>query len=145
RYCSEFSSHRRIAVNVNTDGEEPPMSPETALALFRVGQECLMNIAKHSGVVSCDVMLNYTNNRATLEIEDQGNGFDLGELKEKTGVGIERMGERRRSGGGTLVIDSTPSRGTKVRAEAPITRAVPESRPAELDKTTEGQPNVSAA
>lgn len=104
-----------------------------------------MNIAKHSGAVSCDVMLNYTSNRVTLEIEDQGNGFDPGELKEKTGLGIESMRERLRSVGGTLRIDSTPSRGTKVRAEAPITRAVPESRPAELDKTTEGQPNVSAA
>ena len=145
RFCKEFSVHRRIAVNMQTDGEEPTLHPETALALFRVGQECLTNIAKHSGVACCNVSLSYTRDQVTLEIEDQGKGFELGDLKEKTGLGIESMRERLRSVGGKLRIDSVPLRGTKVRAEAPTMRAVADGLRAEFGKAIEEHPNVPAA
>lgn len=145
RYCSEFSLHRKIAVNMQVSGEEPTANHETALALFRVGQECLMNVAKHSGAVSCDVRLNYKYNRVVLEIEDQGNGFDLAEVKEKSGLGIESMRERLRSVGGTLRVDSRLHRGTKVRAEAPIVRAVPDAAQDELDEAPEERSNAPAA
>lgn len=103
------------------------------------------HIAKHSGAASCDVTLNYTHDRVTLEIEDHGSGFEPRGLKEKTGLGIESMRERLRSVGGTLRIDSAPLRGTKVRAEAPIVSAVPKAAAVEFDKATEGRPNVPAA
>jgi signal transduction histidine kinase len=142
RYCSEFSLHRKITVNIQASGEEPDGNHETALALFRVGQECLMNVAKHSGAVFCDVRLNYRSNRVTLDIEEEGNGFDLAGLKEKSGLGIESMRERLRSVGGTLRIESKPHRGTKVHAEAPIVRAAQEI---ELDSAVEERTNVPAA
>lgn len=142
RYCSEFSLHRKITVNIQASGEEPDGNHETALALFRVGQECLMNVAKHSGAVFCDVRLNYRSNRVTLDIEEEGNGFDLAGLKEKSGLGIESMRERLRSVGGTLRIESKPHRGTKVHAEAPIVRAAQEI---ELDSVVEERTNVPAA
>lgn len=145
RYCSEFAQHRKITVNMLASGEETRLPQEAALALFRVGQECLMNIAKHSGAVSCDVTLNYIRGRAILEIEDHGKGFDPAELKGKSGLGIESMRERLRSVGGILRIDSVPLRGTKIRAEAPIAYAAPDSEPTEFDRVTESLPNITAA
>ena len=139
RYCSEFSAHRKIAVNIEIGGGEVSVNQETALALFRVGQECLMNVAKHSGASSCKVMLNYKNDRVTLDIEDQGSGFDPAGLKEKSGLGIESMRERLRSAGGTIRIESNPNRGTKVHAEAPIMQAAAH---AELDHLTQDSPNI---
>jgi signal transduction histidine kinase len=123
RYCSEFSTHRKIAVNLQVNGEEPSLNQETALALFRVGQECLTNVAKHSGATSCDVRLNYKHDRVILEIEDQGIGYDSAYLKQKSGLGIESMRERLRSVGGELRIKSSPYHGTKVHAETPIKQA----------------------
>ena len=105
RYCLEFSAYRKISINMTTNGEEVPISPETALALFRVGQECFMNVAKHSGAVSCGVRLTYRDDCVTLDIEDQGIGFDAKRLKDASGLGIESMRERLRFVCGTLRID----------------------------------------
>jgi len=123
RHCSEFSKRRRISVSLQIKGDEPPMHMDTSLALFRVGQECMTNIAKHSRATSCDVALHYTPDRVTLAIEDRGSGFDL--KKRKAGLGIESMRERLRFVGGTLHIDTEPFFGTKVYVEAPIERAMP--------------------
>jgi signal transduction histidine kinase len=145
RFCKEFSLHRKIAVNMTANGDEPALHRDTALALFRVGQECLMNVAKHSGAVSCDVSLNYAHDRVTLQIEDHGSGFEMGSLREKAGLGIESMCERLRSVGGKLRIDSAPLRGTKVRAEAPIVLTETDGPHIEFDKALEEHPNVPAA
>ena len=75
RYCAE-SAHRKI-VSTATTGEEPRLDDATALAFFRIGQECLMNAAKHSGAANCKVSLTYAHNRITLAVEDHGSGFDL--------------------------------------------------------------------
>lgn len=141
RYCSEFSTHRKIAVNIQISGKELPVNQETALALFRVGQECLTNVAKHSEASSCEVTLNYKNDRVTLDIEDQGNGFESAGLREKSGLGIESMRERLRSVGGTMRIESIPHRGTKVHAQAPIAW----TGQVEVDRSAEGSPNVPVA
>jgi signal transduction histidine kinase len=141
RYCSEFSEHRKIAVNLQVTGEEPLINRETALALFRIGQECLMNVAKHSNALSCDVRLNYKNDRVTLDIADLGVGFDLGKLKEDSGLGIESMRERLRSIGGTLHIESNLNRGTKVHAEVHVMQAAH----AELDDITQESSNIPVA
>lgn len=145
RYCSEFSLHRKIAVNMEVHGEEPRVHADTALALFRVGQECLMNIAKHSDAVSCDVTLNYMHDRVTLDIEDHGSGFDPKELRENSGLGIESMRERLHSVGGTFSFDTAPLRGTRVHAEAPITCATEDDIQVVIDDATEGRPNIPAA
>jgi len=120
RHSAEFSSHRKIDVGVQIRGEQIPLNHETALALFRVGQESLMNIAKHSGVSSCSLRLSYTSHRITLEVEDNGKGFERKDLQEKSGLGIESMRERLRSVGGELHIDSVPSQGTRIRAEVVV-------------------------
>jgi signal transduction histidine kinase len=140
RFCAEFSAHRKIAVNFSSSGDEAPLDQEVALVLFRVGQECLMNISKHSGAESCDVSLRFGQDRMVLEVRDTGNGFEPNELKGSTGLGLESMRERLRSVAGKVRIDSAPKRGTRVYAEVPFKRA----EEADL-QVKDSLPNVPAA
>ena len=119
RYCDDFATHRGIVVNVQTLGEEIPLDKEVALALFRVAQECLANVIKHSGATSASLRLTFAGEKMLLEIKDCGQGFEPKELARKPGLGIESMRERLRSVGGILQIDSSVAGGTAVRAEAP--------------------------
>ena len=135
RYCAEFSARRKIAIEMETTGEEPSMHLDTALAFFRIGQECVMNAAKHSGASDCKVSLTYARNRIALAVEDRGSGFDPKSAQAKTGLGIQSMRERLRSIGGTLWIHSSPLHGTTVLAEARLAHAAisraPETAPGE--------------
>jgi signal transduction histidine kinase len=124
RYCAEFSAHRKIAVHMSTTGEEARLDPETALAFFRTGQECLTNAAKHGGATGCKVLLTYADNRITLTVGDNGSGFDPKSPQAQTGLGIQSMRERLRSIDGTLRIQSSVLRGTTVLAEARLALVV---------------------
>jgi signal transduction histidine kinase len=145
RFCDEFMQHRKIAVHFSTSGDESALDQEVALVLFRVGQECLMNISKHSGAESCEVSLKFTHDRVMLEITDTGNGFDPNEQKQSTGLGLQSMRERLRSVSGTLRIHSGPDRGTRVHAEVPIDRTASEKIQFDLDRAKDNRPNVPAA
>ncbi len=140
RHCKEFSAHRKIEVNLQVSGEESGLTPETALALYRVAQECLMNIAKHSGADCCEVLLDYWQDHVVLEIQDTGRGFDAGEERAKEGLGLVSMRERLRSVGGTFQISSALIGGTKVRAEIPVTKVDAEPLAVEMEKLTASRP-----
>jgi NarL family two-component system sensor histidine kinase LiaS len=88
-------------------------------ALFRVAQEALSNVARHSGATRAQVTLTITGDRATLEVRDNGSGFATGEAA--VGVGLSSMRERMSTSGGTLHITSDQA-GTRVTASAPTTR-----------------------
>lgn len=143
RYCSEFSKRQKIAVNLQIRGEEPTLHQETSLTLFRAGQECLTNIAKHSRANSCDVVLSYGQDEVMLTIEDQGSGFDP--RKRKAGLGMESMRERVRLVGGTLDVDSAPLCGTKISVEAPVERFAPRNTPLKFHAMRSKQPMLRRA
>jgi signal transduction histidine kinase len=145
RFCEEFTMHRKIAVHFSTSGDEAALDPEVSLVLFRVGQECLMNISKHSGAESCDVSLRFTHDRVILEIRDTGNGFDPNEQRGTTGLGLQSMRERLRSVSGALRIHSAPHLGTRVHAEVPIDRAALEKAQIDLNRARDDQSNVPVA
>jgi signal transduction histidine kinase len=143
-FCSEFSCHRKIAVNMKVSGEEPALEQDTALALFRTAQECLTNIAKHSGALACDVTLTFTRSGVLLEIADEGAGFEPLELKDATGLGIESMRERLRSVGGSLNIESALLKGTRIRAQVHIKPPTQQSTPTFLGRAPAAHHNISA-
>jgi signal transduction histidine kinase len=144
RYSVEVSEHRRISIHMCVDGEEPRMSSEIALAFFRIGQECLTNVAKHSGATECKVSLTYSSNRIRLVVQDDGHGFDPNDGQNKMGLGIQSMRERLRSIGGSLSIKSSLRRGTSVIAEAPIGAAAQSHSPdVTLEERPEGRSTAS--
>jgi two-component system NarL family sensor kinase len=100
------------------------MTPDVELALFRVVQESLTNIQRHSGSLQAKIRMDRDPGKITLEVSDKGNGIPgklrrrNGGLPFRLGVGIPSMHERVRLIGGRLDIESSSS-GTTVRVTIP--------------------------
>jgi len=90
------------------------------LCLFRIVQEGLRNLKKHSGATKAQVRLRRSGNKLVVSVNDEGFGFDARELGKKEGLGIRSMEERVYLLGGRFEIRSRPGRGTKVEAWVPI-------------------------
>ncbi|MFW6150236.1 MAG: PAS domain S-box protein [Chloroflexota bacterium] len=103
--------------------ETPRLPPETQLVLFRIAQEALTNIQRHSGATEASVVLEPHDDWVRLAVSDNGKGFDLPEqLTDFAGdgkLGLTGMAERAQLVGGKLGIVSHPGAGTLVSVEAP--------------------------
>ena len=117
-YVEGFASRSKIEVNLQMPPHFRRLDPSVELPLFRVLQECLTNIHRHSESKTAAVKVEADDRKVTLEISDQGKGIARREGK-RSGVGINGMRERLKDLGGTLAIHST-SQGTTVRAEIPV-------------------------
>ena len=91
-----------------------------AISLFRVLQEALSNALKHSGAQHFRVMLQGSDGQITLQVIDDGRGFDVPAALSGQGLGLIGMQERLRLVSGEVVVDSAPGAGTTVRASAPL-------------------------
>jgi PAS domain S-box-containing protein len=99
--------------------EEPETSLSAKEAVYRIAQEALHNIVKHARASNVEIKMVCTPERVTLEISDDGLGFDAqGDFPGH--LGLRSMRERASRLGGTLEIESTPSRGTRIRALIPV-------------------------
>ena len=118
RECQKLYSGLRIETDFDIEEKEVP--EPLKIVIFRILQEAVNNVAKHSKADLVRVALKGTSGHMELVIEDNGRGFDVAQLrfenKEPTGVGIRSMKERSRLSGGTFSIDSIKSEGTTVRA-----------------------------
>ncbi len=94
---------------------------DISLALYRVAQEALHNIEKHSRARRVAIELKHSRDGVTLRIRDDGIGFDS-DQDTAAGLGIDSMRERLRSIGGELHVKSAPMRGTEIEALAPLER-----------------------
>ena len=124
-YLDGFSSRSNIKVSFHRDSKFPRLSRDLELAMFRVLQESLTNVHRHSGSPTAEVRLYQEGGYAVLEICDHGRGMDQKLLRRKNstalGIGVRGMMERMRQIGGELQLKSGPN-GTTVRAKAPIQR-----------------------
>jgi signal transduction histidine kinase len=89
--------------------------------MFRVVQEALGNVVKHSGSNEAQVELHGNDSGIILRVLDQGKGFDPRLRNLTAGIGLIGMSERLRIVGGKLTVKSEPNRGTVVLAEVPLT------------------------
>jgi signal transduction histidine kinase len=113
RELAERPLHPGITTMFTQHGTSWPLPPGTESALLRVGQEALVNIAKHSGATQAEVMLEYTPTLVRLSIRDNGAGFSAGSLEPATaepgpwgGFGLLGMRERLAALGGTLTLNN---------------------------------------
>jgi signal transduction histidine kinase len=117
--CAEFSKKQGVKVYF-TEHDVPPQLPEhVSLCLYRILQESLQNIAKHSEASVVKVELDLGRDGVHLTVEDDGIGFDPAN-QGQGGLGLLSMRERLRLVGGSIRIDSAPSQGTRVKVWAPI-------------------------
>ena len=115
--CGDWSRGGEIAATVRSHGERPaPLDVEQAL--FRVAQEALSNVARHSGATTVDVRVAWDDGTLTLAISDNGHGFDTA-YRDGKGVGLGSMTERVEALGGTLLVASG-AKGTRIEAQVPL-------------------------
>jgi signal transduction histidine kinase len=110
-----------LAVEFVAAAECADLSEETALALFRVGQECLANVARHSRSPEAKVFLIERPAEIRLTIIDHGVGFDVSQVHTSPGLGLVSIHERARMLGADLEIRSS-SRGTQIELRLPTSR-----------------------
>ena len=119
KLVNDFAGRHGIAVDFVHDAVPSPMPSDVALCLFRVAEESLTNVAKHSRAKSARVEVNGGPDGLRLSIEDAGTGFDVESLGRKAGLGFVSMRERLRVLRGTVRVESEPSRGTKIDVWVP--------------------------
>ena len=122
RLVTEFSARHAIDIELSHAGIPETLPSEVALGLFRVTEESLANIAKHSGAKTARVALTGATDGIHLTIEDQGHGFEIANanLERKEGLGFVSMRERLRALGGTVHVDSALARGTRIDVLVPV-------------------------
>lgn len=122
-YCERFSKRTGIETAVQGDNITARMAETVELALFRIAQETLTNVAKHANADSVSLTFERTGPLFRLTIEDNGKGFDvaaLNTMKMQYGWGILTIKERAQALGGKTRIDSEPGKGTRVIIEMPV-------------------------
>jgi NarL family two-component system sensor histidine kinase LiaS len=116
-YAFDWSQRSGIEINVNAEGSgEAPL--ETREALFRIAQEALANVARHSSASSVELSLKYEPNQVTMAIQDNGTGFDINIAHN--GLGLSSMRERTDVLGGSFNLKSEPGKGTDIIVTLPL-------------------------
>lgn len=95
---------------------------EQEQALFRIVQEALANVVRHSGVRQASVSLTYGDKETCLEVSDLGRGFDVNAARNPRCIGLDSMAERSKVLGGSFSIESELGRGTIVRVRIPVSK-----------------------
>jgi PAS domain S-box-containing protein len=122
-FCKEFAMAHEMAVEF-ADRSVPRTVPEaTALCLYRIAQEALHNVVKHSGGTAARVELAMEGSALRLAIADDGVGFDPERMRANGSLGLVSMGERARFVHGLLSVESHAGKGTKVEVRVPIAAA----------------------
>lgn len=125
--CSEFSSAYRIKTDFQSWGIEGlRLMPDTQINLYRLLQESLSNVRKHSCAKNVSIKLVSSHPNIILRVEDDGRGFNVNQrtdeaINEKR-MGLQGMHERARMLGGRMKIISRPNEGTKVIIEVPASQ-----------------------
>jgi signal transduction histidine kinase len=118
--CKEFTDRYGIEIDFSADNVPRRIHQDVALCLFRIIQEGLQNLRKHSGVAKAQVKLWTAGDKILLSVCDKGKGFDLKEITNNGGLGIRSMEERVRLLGGRFEIHSELTRGTRIEARVPV-------------------------
>ncbi len=107
-YAMDWSHRNGIVLNTNIEANGK-LSLETRETLFRITQEALANVARHSAAKNAGVSLEFGIDTVTLTIHDDGHGFDP--LVQHSGLGLYSMKERAEASGGSFTVESAPGKG----------------------------------
>jgi PAS domain S-box-containing protein len=119
RLCRELSDRHNLRIKFVHRGIPELIPKDVTLCLYRITQEALRNVVKHSGAAEAEVELMGHDDRIELSICDSGVGFSPESAKRTPGLGLISMQERLRLVGGQLSVQSEPSHGTRIRVRIP--------------------------
>jgi PAS domain S-box-containing protein len=121
--ATALEEQHSVAANIRVLGEQHRLPDEAELALFRIAQEALNNVRKHSGASAVEVTVDFRGGGITMVVADNGSGYEIpsstSDLAASGKLGIIGMQERARLLGGTLVVNSEPGTGTRVLVTVP--------------------------
>ena len=118
-YCGEFSSRTHLPLLLEIEPNFPPVSDLYAIILYRVLQETLTNVVKHAQATQVWVELSVEDDRISLTVQDNGQGF-ASQSPKMGGLGLVGIRERLELVGGELTIRSNPGRGSVLSAYLPL-------------------------
>ena len=121
RLLTEQLSKQGIASHVEIDGLERRLPPEVEVVLFRIAQEALHNVGRHSQATEAVVQLQFGDKQVSLKVVDNGRGFEVseawGEFASNGKLGLIGMRERARLLGASVSVESQPGKGAAVTVE----------------------------
>jgi PAS domain S-box-containing protein len=115
---AEFSRGAQMAYSLSVPDDMPPLSEDRAIALFRIVQEALTNVARHARAQHVHVTLARIDEDCLLEVRDDGRGFDPVATRKRS-FGLAGMKERMLMLGGKIDIASAPGKGTRINVRMP--------------------------
>ena len=118
---SEWRARERVVATFEVVGGGQPLPPRAEVALYRICQEALSNVARHAEARSVAVRLVATPEEARLSVEDDGRGFEAVDASGDH-YGLVGLNERARMIGGRLEVRSSPGEGTRVEVRVPLER-----------------------
>jgi signal transduction histidine kinase len=116
---SDQGCHEQLHISLEVPAPLPPLPAAVEVAIFRIAQEALTNVARHSHASRCVVRLTLHEHERELELEIEDNGCGLGSAPSH-GVGLTSMRERAEEVGGTCDVVPGPAGGTAVQVHLPI-------------------------
>jgi len=119
RICTEVSVAHRLAIHLEIGEIPQQLGLDAALCLYRIVQEALHNIVKHSQASTAAVRLEADAVDIMLHVSDNGLGFDPALEHQVKGVGLVSMRERARYAGGDLTLTTQPGQGTRIHVRVP--------------------------
>jgi PAS domain S-box-containing protein len=119
-FCEELAKRHGVTIDVHFENVPATLPREISLCLYRVLQEALHNVVKHSVAGRAHVSLSGQTKTINLTVKDSGAGFDPHEAMKGRGLGLTSMKERLKVIGGKLSIHALPGRGTMIHAVAPL-------------------------
>lgn len=117
-----FTDRTGIAVDCRFDSHLPALDPDTELAVYRIVQESLTNVARHAGARHAELSLRHTPHHVQVEITDDGRGLPADTI---AGAGLRGMRERAALINGQLTVDNRPAVGARVSLNLPANRPYP--------------------
>ena len=118
-HVERYTSQTKVQVRLEHHGLDRRFDPETETGVYRIVQEALTNVARHSGVDEVTVRLWATRDVLGVQVEDHGRGFDLDAVLGNGG-GLDGLRERAALLNGHLTVETKPGAGVRVTAEVPI-------------------------
>jgi len=122
-YASRIQEHSSLSVRVDIHGEERDLDDAMKITIFRISQECLNNVIKHSQATHVNIHVYFEDQAVRINVFDNGVGFDKDQVRQRRtsrpSLGIAGMEERAALLGGTVNVHSRPGYGTEVEALIP--------------------------
>jgi PAS domain S-box-containing protein len=116
----EFLRHNAVRCVVECKGSTDPIDEMRAMLIYRIVQESLTNISRYAGASEVKILVSFTPREIDVSINDDGRGFDPGEVMIRKTFGLLGMRERALTLGGDLMILSRPGRGTTIAVKVPL-------------------------